>query len=210
MRRRYKARGTALSQPLQPNELWCADFKGEFMLTDRRYCFPLTITDFASRYLLRCEALTSTKEAPAFAVFERVFREFGMPLAIRTDNGIPFACGNALYGLTRLSVWWVRPGIALERITPGHPEQNGRHERMHLTLKREATKPASPNFLQQQARFDTFLARHNDERPHHALDMRVPADDYRPSSRPYEGLGELEYPLQRLDGDHHDVRTHLL
>lgn len=195
VRRRYTARGTALSRPLQPNELWCADFKGEFMLTDRRYCFPLTITDFASRYLLRCEALTSTKEAPAFTVFERVFREFGMPLAIRTDNGIPFACGNALYGLTRLSVWWLRLGIALERIKPGHPEQNGRHERMHLTLKREATKPASPNFLQQQARFDTFLARYNDERPHHALDMRVPADDYRPSSRPYEGLAELEYPL---------------
>jgi len=195
VRRRYKARGTALSRPLQPNELWCADFKGEFMLTDRRYCFPLTITDFASRYLLRCEALTSTKEASAFTVFERVFREFGMPLAIRTDNGIPFACGNALYGLTRLSVWWLRLGIALERIKPGHPEQNGRHERMHLTLKREATKPASPNFLQQQARFDTFLARYNDERPHHALDMRVPADDYRPSSRPYEGLVELAYPL---------------
>jgi putative transposase len=195
VRRRYKARGTALSRPLQPNELWCADFKGEFMLTDRRYCFPLTITDFATRYLLRCEALTSTKESTAFTVFERTFKEFGLPVAMRTDNGIPFACGNALYGLTRLSVWWLRLGIALERIKPGHPEQNGRHERMHLTLKREATKPASPNFLQQQSRFDAFLTRYNDERPHHALDMRVPADDYRPSPRAYHGLGELEYPL---------------
>jgi len=194
-RRRYKARGTALSRPLQPNELWCADFKGEFMLADRRYCFPLTITDFATRYLIRCEALASTKERTAFTVFECAFRDLGLPIAIRTDNGIPFACGNALYGLTRLSVWWLRLGIALERIKPGHPEQNGRHERMHLTLKREATKPASPNFLQQQARFDAFVARYNDERPHHALDMRVPADDYRPSSRPYHGLGELEYPL---------------
>jgi putative transposase len=195
LRRRYKAKGTALSRPVQPNELWCADFKGEFMLTDHRYCFPLTITDFATRYLLRCEALTSTKEGTAFTVFERTFQEFGLPVAIRTDNGIPFACGNALYGLTRLSVWWLRLGIALERIKPGHPEQNGRHERMHLTLKREATKPASPNFLQQQARFDAFLARYNDERPHHALDMRVPADDYHPSPRGYHGLGELEYPL---------------
>jgi len=194
-RRRYKAKGTALSRPVHPNDLWCADFKGEFMLTDHRYCFPLTITDAASRYLLRCEALTSTKESTAFTVFERTFQDFGLPIAIRTDNGIPFACGNALYGLTRLSVWWLRLGIALERIKPGHPEQNGRHERMHLTLKREATKPASPNFLQQQARFDAFVARYNDERPHHGLDMRVPADDYRPSPRPYHGLGELEYPL---------------
>lgn len=195
VRRRYKARGTALSRPLQPNELWCADFKGEFMLADRRYCFPLTITDFATRYLLRCEALTSTKEHTAFTVFERTFQEFGLPGAIRTDNGIPFGCGNALYGLTRLSVWWLRLGIGIERITPGHPEQNGRHERMHLTLKREATKPAAPNLLQQQARFDAFVARYNDERPHEALDMRVPADDYLRSPRPYRGLGELEYPF---------------
>lgn len=195
LRRRYKAKGTALSRPGQPNDLWCADFKGEFMLTDRRYCFPLTITDFATRYLIRCEALGSTKESPAFTVFERAFHDFGLPTAIRTDNGIPFACGNALYGLTRLSVWWLRLGIGLERIKPGHPEQNGRHERMHLTLKREATKPASPNFLQQQARFDAFVARYNDERPHHALDMRVPADDYHPSPRAYQGLGDLEYPL---------------
>jgi putative transposase len=195
LRRRYKAKGTALSRPVQPNDLWCADFKGEFMLADRRYCFPLTITDFATRYLIRCEALASTRESTAFTVFERAFRDLGMPVGIRTDNGIPFACGNALYGLTRLSVWWLRLGIALERIKPGHPEQNGRHERMHLTLKREATKPASPNFLQQQARFDAFVARYNDERPHHALDMRVPADDYQPSPRPYHGLAELEYPL---------------
>jgi putative transposase len=195
VRRRHKARGTALSRPLQANELWCADFKGEFMLADRRYCFPLTITDFATRYLLRCEALTSTKEATAFTVFERTFQEFGLPLAIRTDNGIPFGCGNALYGLTRLSVWWLRLGIGIERIKPGHPEQNGRHERMHLTLKREATKPAAPNFLQQQARFDAFVARYNDERPHEALAMRVPADDYLHSPRPYGGLGELEYPF---------------
>jgi putative transposase len=194
-RRRYHATGSPLSRPLQPNALWCADFKGEFQLSDRRYCFPLTITDFASRYLIRCEALGSTKAPQVFTVFERAFREFGLPLAIRTDNGLPFGCGNALYGLTRLSVWWLRLGIGIERIQPGHPEQNGRHERMHLTLKREATKPASPNFLQQQARFDAFLARYNEERPHEALDMRVPADDYRHSPRPYQGIGELAYPF---------------
>jgi putative transposase len=194
-RRRYKANGTALSRPLQPNELWCADFKGEFQLADRRYCFPLTITDFATRYLLGCEALASTKAPQVFTVFERTFKEFGLPRAIRTDNGLPFGCGNALYGLTRLSVWWLRLGIRLERIKPGHPEQNGRHERMHLTLKREAIKPAAPNFLQQQARFEAFVARYNDERPHEALDMRVPADDYTQSPRPYQGLTELEYPF---------------
>jgi putative transposase len=194
-RRRYRATGTPLSRPLQPNALWCADFKGEFQLTDRRYCFPLRITDFASRYLIRCEALASTKAPQVFTVFERAFQEFGLPLAIRTDNGLPFGCGNALYGLTRLSVWWLRLGIGIERIKPGHPEQNGRHERMHLTLKREATKPASPNFLQQQARFEAFVARYHEERPHEALNMRVPADDDVPSPRPYRGIGELEYPF---------------
>jgi len=131
-RRRFKAQGTTLSRPLRPNELWCADYKGEFMLADRRYCYPLTITDFASRYLLSCEALSSTKEIYAFTVFERVFKEFGLPLAIRTDNGVPFSSPHALFGLSRLAVWWLRLGIAIERIQPGHPQQNGRHERTRL------------------------------------------------------------------------------
>ena len=173
----------------------CADYKGEFMLADRRYCYPLTITDFASRYLITCDALSTTRETYAFAVFERAFKDFGLPRAIRTDNGIPFACPNALYGLSRLSVWWLRLGISIERIKPGHPEQNGRHERMHLTLKTEATKPASANFLQQQARFDDFLERFNQERPHQALGMKVPAELYTRSPRPYQGLGELDYPF---------------
>ena len=112
------------------------------MLGNRRYCYPLTITDFASRYLLTCEALSTTQEKFAFTVFERTFKEFGLPQAIRTDNGVPFASGHALYGLSKLSVWWLRLGIQIERIQPGHPQQNGRHERMHLTLKQEATKPA--------------------------------------------------------------------
>ena len=119
----------------------------------------------------------------------------GLGLTFRRYYGLPFGCGNALYGLTRLAVWWLRLGIHLERIKPGHPEQNGRHERMHLTLKQETTRPPGQNTLQQQARFDAFVARYNDERPHEALAMRVPADDYRRSPRPYRGLTELEYPF---------------
>jgi putative transposase len=194
-KRRYKAQGTALSRPLAPNDLWCADYKGEFMLANRQYCYPLTITDFASRYLLACEGLSTTQEVYAFTVFERVFGEFGLPKAIRTDNGVPFASPNALYGLSRLSVWWLRLGIQIERIKPGHPEQNGRHERMHLTLKKEATKPAAQNFLQQQAKFDDFLDCYNHERPHQALDMKFPGELYQCSPRAYQGLGELEYPF---------------
>jgi putative transposase len=194
-RRRQAASGTALSRPTAPNVLWCADYKGEFMLGNRRYCYPLTITDFASRYLLTCEALSTTQETYAFAVFERTFKEFGLPQAIRTDNGVPFASAHALYRLSKLSVWWLRLGIQIERIQPGQPQQNGRHERMHLTLKKEATKPAAANVLQQQARFDTFLQQYNQERPHQALDMRVPADAYARSPRVYRGLDELTYPF---------------
>lgn len=193
-RARRRAMGTALSWPSQPNRLWCADYKGEFQLTTRRYCYPLTITDFASRYLLACEALSTTKERYAFAVFERAFEEFGLPDAIRTDNGVPFASAHALYGLSKLGVWWLRLGIGLERIAPGHPEQNGRHERLHLTLKTEATRPAVANVLQQQARFDAFMHRYNHERPHQALDMATPGSRYQPSARPYKGLEPLEYP----------------
>ncbi|HEV8646140.1 MAG TPA: IS481 family transposase [Burkholderiales bacterium] len=194
-KRRYRAQGTTLSKPVRPNDLWCADYKGEFMLADRRYCYPLTISDFASRYLLACEALGSTKETYAFTVFERVFKEFGLPKAIRTDNGVPFASPHALFGLSKLSVWWLRLGIHIERIQPGRPQQNGRHERMHLTLKKETTKPAAQNFLQQQARFDVFIDCYNDERPHQALDMKYPVELYQSSPRPYHGLDELHYPF---------------
>jgi putative transposase len=194
-RRRPTRAESTLSRPDAPNALWCADYKGEFMLGDRRYCYPLTITDFASRYLLSCEALLTTQERFAFTVFERTFQEFGLPQAIRTDNGVPFASAHALYGLSKLAVWWLRLGIRLERIQPGHPQQNGRHERMHRTLKLEATKPAAPNVLQQQARFDTFVARYNDDRPHQALDMKVPADLYIRSPRVYRGLEDVTYPF---------------
>ena len=194
-RRRYRAEGTPLSNPKAPNELWCADYKGEFLLGNKQYCYPLTITDYRSRYLLACEGLESTKSPFAFSVFEQVFKEFGLPAAIRTDNGLPFASPNALFGLSRLSVWWLRLGINIERIKPGHPEQNGRHERMHLTLKKEATKPASYNFLQQQIRFDDFISVYNNERPHQALGGRYPGDLYTPSARPYRLPEQPEYPF---------------
>ena len=197
-RTRNKASGTALAHVNQPNELWCADYKGEFMLADRRYCYPLTVTDYDSRYLITCDALSTTKEAFAFPVFERAFKDFGLPTAIRTDNGVPFSSPNALYGLSRLSVWWLRLGIQIERIKPGHPEQNGRHERMHLTLKKEATKPAAENFLVQQGRFDNFIEYYNQDRPHQALGMQTPAELYKKSPRPYKGLGDLEYPFHDL------------
>jgi len=194
-RRYYRAEGTALSRPNIPNDLWCADYKGEFMLADKRYCYPLSITDFSSRYLLTCEALHTTKECYAFSVFERAFKDFGLPKAILTDNGVPFASPNALFGLSKLSVWWLRLGIDIERIKPGHPEQNGRHERMHLTLKKEATKPAGQNFLQQQGKFDDFIDQYNNQRPHQALDMKYPCEVYATSPRQYQGLPDVDYPL---------------
>ena len=194
-RRRGSTTMTALSQPTEPNALWCADYKGEFMLRNRRYCYPLTITDFATRYLLACEALANTQVRFAFTVFERAFKDFGLPQVIRTDNGVPFAGPTALYRLSKLSVWWLRLGIQIERIQPGQPQQNGRHERMHLTLKREATKPAVDNLLQQQARFDAFVVRYNQDRPHAALDMQVPAARYTRSPRLYRGLDDLTYPF---------------
>lgn len=192
-RRRDKLQGTPLSIGKHPNDLWCADFKGEFMLGDKRYCYPLTITDYVSRYLLTCEGLETTKEQFAFCVFERVFKEYGLPKAIRTDNGVPFAVPNSLFGLSKLSVWWLRLGIGIERIKPGHPEQNGRHERMHLTLKKGTTKPPGQNFLQQQAMFDEFRDEYNHERPHQALEMKFPGEIYVPSSQLYRGLEEVEY-----------------
>ncbi|MFC1719786.1 integrase core domain-containing protein [Pseudomonadota bacterium] len=193
--RRYKARGTELCHVRSPNALWCADYKGQFLLGNREYCYPLTITDYRSRYLLACESLESTKTTGAFPVFERAFREFGLPAAIRTDNGVPFASAHALFGLSRLSVWWLHLGIAIERIKPGNPQQNGRHERMHLTLKKEATKPPSYNFLQQQVRFDEFIGVYNNDRPHQALGGQYPAEVYTASAREYHPPERPQYPF---------------
>jgi putative transposase len=143
------------------------------LLGSHLYCYPLTVTDHASRYLLTCEAHSSTKEDYPFTIFERLFKERGLPAQIRSDNGVPFPSAHALFN------WWLRLGIGIERIKPGNPQQNGRHERMHLTLKKDPTKPASANFLKQQA--DVF----NNERPHEGLGMKYPAEIYQPSTRLY-------------------------
>ena len=195
VRSRTRAQGTPLSEGLSPNDLWSTDYKGEFMLADRRYCYPLTVTDHASRFLLLCEAMESNAEKPAFTAFERLFRERGLPRAIRSDNGVPFASPNGLFNLSKLSVWWLRLGITIERIQPGHPQQNGRHERMHLTLKQEATRPAGANLLQQQGKFDDFVEEFNRQRPHEALGMKCPVEFYTPSPRPYDGIPEPHYPF---------------
>ncbi|MDF1736984.1 MAG: IS481 family transposase [Minwuia sp.] len=198
-RRRHRAEGTPLSTGHLPNQLWAADFKGEFRLGNRQYCYPLTVTDNASRMILACEALPSTREEGAFQTFQHLFREWGLPDAIRTDNGLPFASPNGLYNLSKLSVWWLRLGIRIERIRPGNPQQNGRHERMHRTLKAETARPAEPNFLAQQARFDDFVSEFNTERPHEALGMKMPGEVYTASSRSYVGLPDLTYPFHDKD-----------
>lgn len=184
----------ALTASTKPNGVWCADFKGEFQLADGRYCYPLTITDLHSRYLISCTALESTAAEPAREAFVDVFKTYGLPEVIRTDNGCPFA-STGIAGLSKLSALWLRLGIRPERIEPGHPEQNGQHERMHLTLKKEATRPASSNFLAQQERFDSFREEFNEERPHEALGQRPPATLYTPSPRLYVGLPAACYPL---------------
>jgi putative transposase len=177
-----------------PNDAWSADFKGQFRLGDGRYCYPLTVTDNYSRYLLECKALEGTLLEPTRAAFTRLFKEHGLPRRIKTDNGVPFA-GATLGRLSRLSVWWLRLGILPELSEPGKPQQNGRHERMHKTLKDEATKPPGGNGRAQQRKFNVFRREYNEVRPHEALDMSVPAHLYRPSPRAMpERLPQMEYP----------------
>jgi putative transposase len=177
-----------------PNAVWCADYKGQFKTGDGRYCYPLTVTDGFSRYLLGCQGLSSTAVAEAQPVFTRLFKEYGLPLRIRTDNGVPFAT-TTLARLSKLSAWWVRLGILPEFIEPGRPDQNGRHERMHRTLKAATTRPAAGSLGAQQRRFNGFRAEFNHERPHEALDQQTPATCYHPSPRPMpDRLPPLEYP----------------
>lgn len=184
-----------LTQGHAPNDVWCADFKGQFRMGNRFYCYPLTISDHFSRYLISCEGLERPNGLGAKQVFEAAFKQHGLPKIIRTDNGAPFA-SRGIAGLSKLSVWFVKLGIRSERIEPGHPEQNGRHERMHLTLKQETTRPAGANLLQQQERFDRFMEEYNTVRPHEAIDMKHPADLYTSSERPFpEDLPALDYPL---------------
>ena len=197
-------------QGAAPNDLWCADFKGEFKLGNGRYCYPLTVTDHASRFLLLCEALEfDPRRARLHRLRAAVSTSAACRSAIRSDNGVPFASPNALFNLSKLSVWWLRLGIAIERIKPGHPQQNGRHERMHLTLKKEATRPPGMNSLQQQARFDAFVHEFNTERPHEALAMKCPAELYAASPRRYDGLPELDLSVPRPRHPRHRLRTHL-
>jgi len=176
-----------------PNGVWCADFKGNFAVAGER-CNPLTISDGFSRYLLTCKALRSTVCAPVMRSFEATFREFGLPDAIRTDNGPPFST-LAPGGLSRLAIWWIRLGIRPERIMPGRPDQNGRHERMHRTLKAETARPPASSMRAQQARFDRFQNEYNNERPHEALGQETPASHFRAALRAFpNALPELEYP----------------
>jgi putative transposase len=186
--------GKPSSQILAPNDLWSADFKGQFKTGDGVYCYPLTVADGFSRYLVGCQALSSTRVAEAKPVFTRLFKQFGLPKRIRTDNGVPFAT-NTLARLSQLSAWWVRLGVLPEFIEPGKPQQNGRHERMHRTLKAETTRPPANSGRGQQRRFDRFREEFNCERPHEALDMQTPASVYQPSSREMPSkLPPLEYP----------------
>ncbi len=179
------------------------------MLGNKQYCYPLTITDYRSRYLLACEGLASVRSEFAFSVFERVFKDFGLPDAIRTDNGAPFASGNALFGLSTLAVWWLRLGIKLQRIKPGNPQQNGRHERMHRTLKKDATRPASFNFLQQQQRFDRFIEVYNHERPHQALGGAYPGRCVYTFRSALRAAGRARLPVPRSNRARDTLRTHL-
>jgi putative transposase len=181
-RRRIGHPGKPTSSILAPNDLWSADFKGQFKTGDGRYCYPLTVTDNFSRYLLGCQALNSTAVDEAKPVFTRLFKEYGLPRRIRTDNGVPFAT-TTLARLSRLSAWWVRLGVMPEFIEPGKPQQNGRHERMHLTLKDETTRPPAHSLGAQQRKFNVFVNEFNNERPHEALDQQTPASCYRHSAR---------------------------
>ena len=192
-----------------PNDLWCTDFKGQFKTRDGIYCYPLTTTDARSRFLLGCQGLYTTACADARPVFTRLFREYGLPLRMRSDNGVPFAT-TTLARLSKLSAWWVRLGILPDLIQPGKPQQNGSHERMHLTLKDETTRPPKGNLAAQQRRFNTFIQEFNHERPHEALDQEVPASQYTPSPRPMPSkIPRLEYPAHyelRLVSDNGGIR----
>lgn len=188
--RRHRARAAHRDSPLTnakaPNDVWCADFKGNFSLQRKpqKQCHPLTVSDLHSRFLVGVQALGTTKHAHAYPVFLALFREFGLPSVIRTDNGVPFS-SRAPGGMSRLAVWWIRLGISPERIEPGHPEQNGSHERMHRTMKAEATKPAERTLMAQQRRFSVWRREFNNVRPHEALNMLTPSDCYSSSSRFY-------------------------
>lgn len=205
VRRSHRAIGlpidSVLSKAAAPNDVWSTDFKGQFRLMNGSYCFPLTVQDVSSRFLIGTTALSSTSSVPVEIAFARHFEEFGLPRVIRSDNGVPFASPTALGRLSRLAVWWIKLGIRPERIEPAHPQQNGKHERMHKTLKAEATRPPSPTLREQQIRFDHFRTEYNNDRPHESLEQQTPASRYTSSTqRTSRTQSDFEYPA------HFDVR----
>lgn len=202
--RKKKRRTPPYTEPFlkvtQPNDVWCIDYKGQFRLGCGKYCYPLTLTDSYSRYLLDCQGLEQPSYEPTRYYIEKAFQRYGLPQVIRTDNGPPFA-STGIRGLSRLSVWFIKLGIIAERIDKGHPEQNGRHERMHRTLKAEATKPPHYSIREQQQVFDQFIQYYNDERPHEGIGQKPPATVYRKSPRSYpDKLPSIDYP------DHYQTR----
>ena len=193
-RRPHQHPGVVPPTTAVPNDLWTTDFKGQFPTRDGVWCFPLTISDQHTRYLLACQGRPNIKGHGARPVFERTFREFGLPRAIRTDNGVPFAT-NGIHGLSQLNVWWMRLGIQHQRIHPASPQENGAHERMHRTLKAGACRPPRATMAAQQRAFNRFRALYNDERPHEFLQGATPSSHYTPSPRPFPAtLPPLEYP----------------
>jgi transposase InsO family protein len=193
-RHRHVPTPTTLREATAPNDVWCIDYKGQFRLGDGTYCYPLTITDQCSRYILGCDGMAAISDEEAREACREVFLAHGLPAVMRSDNGVPFS-STGLAGLTKLSAMWLRLGIRLERIRPAHPEENGQHERMHRTLKFETARPARANLLQQQERFDDFVDEFNTVRPHEGIGMKRPADVYVRSVRPFQGVvPEPRYP----------------
>jgi transposase InsO family protein len=196
--RRIKRRVPCMSQPFEsvsePNDVWTTDFKGQFLTKDGKWCYPLTVMDYQSRYLLQCKGLEKISTEAVKKEFDQLFRKYGLPHRIRSDNGVPFA-SHSFGGISHLSKWWIRHGIFPERIKPGQPQQNGTHERMHRTLKESAIQPPGRNRRHQQKLFDDFMHEYNEERPHKALGQKTPASEYRKSSRARpKHLPDLEYP----------------
>lgn len=221
LRRRTPPYSAPLAHAEAPNDVWCADFKGWFVCGNGDRCDPLTITDAYSRFLIRCQIVPKTDGPHTRSVFEAAFRQFGLPKRIRTDNGTPFA-SHGIAGLSRLSIWWIRLGILPERIEPASPQQNGRHERFHLTLQRDAATPPLFSLPQQQKAFHRFQNIYNNQRPHEALQQKPPALFYRPSPTPFPAkLPGLAYPFDstlrsvsnagHISWDNHQIHiSHLL
>jgi transposase InsO family protein len=181
-RRKPSHPGKPTTVATAPNQLWCVDYKGQFKTRDGKYCYPLTVTDAFSRFIIGCLALLSTESAPTQAAFLAFFRRYGLPERIKSDNGTPFA-STALGRLSTLSVSWIVNGIVPELIVPGKPQQNGQHERMHRVLKAETTRPPAANLAEQQRVFDRFRREYNEVRPHEAIDLETPASRYQKSAR---------------------------